>query len=348
MTFSKNSRVPVLVGALLGGLLLAPHASATVSGTLNNAGGGQDVTVSLSVIDFHPGPVTGTFVTSGGTNLISPSGNVGSGVSGTIKDLAAVNQPPITNFMIFSGSGIVLDLAVIGPGSANTNCSGLNIGDSCSIFPGSPFILTLAGPSTTGVSLSVSGAAHDGTPPDSHWMGAFTTQLVNMTPAQVQNLFGCAGAATPAACTHQGASITSSWSGSFIVIANPPPPRNVCPLTQGFWKNHPNAWPVTSLQLGSKTYTEAELLVLFGTAPKGDASLILAHQLIAAKLNVANGTSSIPVLSTIAAADALLATFSGKLPYNVPAGSVVGQQMTALSATLDSFNNGAFNPGCVD
>ena len=54
------------------------------------------------------------------------------------------------------------------------------------------------------------------------------------------------------------------------------------------------------------------------------------------------------MLTTIAQADALLATFAGKLPYNMPAASIVGQQMVALSTVLDSFNNGAFNPGCVD
>src|SRR5215471_1211924 len=57
-----------------------------------------------------------------------------------------------------------------------------------------------------------------------------------------------------------------------------------CPLTQGFWKNHPTAWPVSTLTLGTVSYTEAQLLNILGTSPgsKGgaDASLILAHQLI--------------------------------------------------------------------
>ena len=39
-----------------------------------------------------------------------------------------------------------------------------------------------------------------------------------------------------------------------------PTPAGVCPLTQGYWKNHSNAWPVNSLTLGSQTYTKAELL----------------------------------------------------------------------------------------
>ena len=46
-------------------------------------------------------------------------------------------------------------------------------------------------------------------------------------------------------------------------------------------------------------------------------SLILAHQLIASKLNLANGSDPAPVIGTIDQADALLSRFAGKLPYKV-------------------------------
>jgi hypothetical protein len=39
--------------------------------------------------------------------------------------------------------------------------------------------------------------------------------------------------------------------------------------------------------------------------------------LIAAKLNIANGSDPAPISSTITRADSLLSGFSGKLPYNV-------------------------------
>ncbi len=62
--------------------------------------------------------------------------------------------------------------------------------------------------------------------------------------------------------------------------------------------------------LGSQTYSKAELLTILrtrvGAGPKADASLILADQLIAAKLNIANGVDGTPVASTIADADAVL------------------------------------------
>jgi hypothetical protein len=119
-----------------------------------------------------------------------------------------------------------------------------------------------------------------------------------------------------------------------------------CPLGQGYWKNHPNDFPVGSLTIGCQTYTQAELLAILRTPVRGDASLILAYQLIAAKLNVFNGSDPAPISATISEADTLLCTFSGKLPYGVAPSSADGQQMTALASTLDDYNSGLLTPDC--
>jgi YVTN family beta-propeller protein len=124
------------------------------------------------------------------------------------------------------------------------------------------------------------------------------------------------------------------------------PVKFTCPLVQGLWKNSPDTWPVTSLTLGSQTYTQAELLTLFDTSPRGDASVILARQLIAAKLNIANGSNPNPIRSTIADADKLLSQFFGKLPYNVETSSDIGQQMVNHANVLDRYNNGGLTPEC--
>src|SRR5215208_6110995 len=60
-----------------------------------------------------------------------------------------------------------------------------------------------------------------------------------------------------------------------------------CTLTQGYWKNHPKAWPVSELALGSVTYTKAQALTVFGQPVDGNGLISLAHQLMASKLNVA-------------------------------------------------------------
>jgi len=119
-----------------------------------------------------------------------------------------------------------------------------------------------------------------------------------------------------------------------------------CPHTQGFWKNHPEDWPVGSLALGDETYTKDELLAIFRTPVRGDASLNLAHQLIAAKLNVAAGADSSVIAGTIAHADSLLAPFSGKLPYGVRSSSVAGRAMTTDARALDAYNNGRLTSSC--
>ena len=141
---------------------------------------------------------------------------------------------------------------------------------------------------------------------------------------------------------------TNQHEGSAIVDCTvPPPPTGQCPLSQGYWKNHSDAWPVTSLTLGNETYTQAELLALLRTPVRGDASLILAHQLIAAKLNIANGSDPAPVSATITDADSLLSGFAGKLPYHVRPSSPTGQAMVGDAATLDSYNNGQMTPDCT-
>lgn len=131
---------------------------------------------------------------------------------------------------------------------------------------------------------------------------------------------------------------------------NPPgDPGDFCPKTQGFWKNHASEWPVASLVLGSKVYSKAELLVIFNTPVGGDASLNLAHQLIAYKLNLANGAPLVETMVAIeATADFLLALSPGKLPYGISPATVVGAQMIGVKTLLDNYNNGVLTPDCGD
>ena len=94
--------------------------------------------------------------------------------------------------------------------------------------------------------------------------------------------------------------------------------------------------------LGSQTYTQAELLTILNTPSTGDASLILAKQLIAAKLNIANGSDPAPISSTIAHAESLLSMFSGKLPYNVDPSTPIGRRMVRDANRLDRYNSGYY------
>jgi hypothetical protein len=116
----------------------------------------------------------------------------------------------------------------------------------------------------------------------------------------------------------------------------PPPPPTACPLTQGFWKNHPSQWKVTTLTIGGIAYNKTQLLSIFNTSPGGDAKIILAHQLIAAMLNVANGAASTPL---IAQGNALLNGINLLTGPVIDPSSPLGTQMTNVSNQLDTYNS---------
>jgi hypothetical protein len=121
---------------------------------------------------------------------------------------------------------------------------------------------------------------------------------------------------------------------------------NKCPLGSGNWKNNP-AWPVTSLTLGSQSYTQAELTVILKTPAGGDASLILADALIATELSIAGDSNPGPIASTVSDADSLLATQSGLLPYSIKPSSGTGQAMVNDADILTSYNSGALTLSCT-
>jgi hypothetical protein len=111
-----------------------------------------------------------------------------------------------------------------------------------------------------------------------------------------------------------------------------------CTRTQGYWRNHPGEWLGVSLSLGNNEYTQAELLAIFRTPVRGNGLILLAHQLIAAKLNVLAGASSPDALTAIAAADDLI----GNLVVGVD--SLHPATASGLAETLDQFNNGNLGP----
>ncbi len=115
-----------------------------------------------------------------------------------------------------------------------------------------------------------------------------------------------------------------------------------CTYTIGYWKNHTGYWPVTSLTLGSVSYTASQLLSIFNQPVAGNGLISLAHQLIGAKLNIANGANPTGIASTIAAADALI---GGRVVPPVASGNLAPRTTSALTQALDDFNNGLAGPG---
>jgi hypothetical protein len=125
----------------------------------------------------------------------------------------------------------------------------------------------------------------------------------------------------------------------------PPPPGPGCTLTQGYWKNHAAAWPVSSLKLGTVTYTKAQLIAILETPVRGNGLVSLAHQLIAAKLNVAKGASPRAVAAAISLADAMIGS---RVIPPVGGGSLSTSATGLLTEVLDAYNNGKIGPGHCD
>jgi len=140
-----------------------------------------------------------------------------------------------------------------------------------------------------------------------------------------------------------------------IICSTAPCASAGCTYTMGFWKTHgptgcasgknTNAWPVSSLQLGTVSYTNLQLCSIFQTPVAGNGLISLAHQLIAAKLNIANGASGSSINQTISDADALI---GGLVVPPAGNGWLAPSATSALITALTNFNEGLTGPGHCD
>ncbi len=119
-----------------------------------------------------------------------------------------------------------------------------------------------------------------------------------------------------------------------------------CTFTLDYWRTHPDAWPATSLTLGTVTYNQPDLLAILNRPAGGNGLVILAHQLIATKLSIMNRADPTAVTASTAAADALI---GGLVSPAVGNDSLTPASVNGLATTLDQFNNGLIGPGhCAD
>lgn len=109
--------------------------------------------------------------------------------------------------------------------------------------------------------------------------------------------------------------------------------------SQGYWKNHLGRWPVDHITIGGVTYDARQARNLMKRPPKGDQTWSLYRQLLAAMLNVANGTCPDCIQQTINAANQWL--IDHPLGSGVKASSLAWQESGEdLAETLEAYNNG--------
>ena len=129
-----------------------------------------------------------------------------------------------------------------------------------------------------------------------------------------------------------------------------------CTYTQGYWKTHVNYAPkpqfakkrdATWALLGALAentlfFTSGKTWIqVLWTAPAGNAYYVLAHQYIAAKLNILDGASGAAVAAQIAQAEALFAQYGPNHNYWKQNKTAV----TTLAGALAAYNEGTTGPG---
>ena len=108
--------------------------------------------------------------------------------------------------------------------------------------------------------------------------------------------------------------------------------------TPGYWQNHPDAWPTSSIKIGGITYTKAQAITIIAMSVAGDKTYTLFPALVSAKLNVMVGNNSSCIYSTIAAADAWMALYPPG--SSVKGSSTEWKQGEPYYWALDNYNNG--------
>lgn len=126
-----------------------------------------------------------------------------------------------------------------------------------------------------------------------------------------------------------------------------------CTLTQGYWKTHSAAGPApydpawknlgpdehkTIFFLSGQTWHQ-----VFWTPPAGNPYYNLAHQYMAAKLNLLNGAASTPAVdAAIQQAEVLFGQYTPSQTAGLK--GQAKNTWTSLAGTLDRYNNGLIGP----
>ncbi len=134
---------------------------------------------------------------------------------------------------------------------------------------------------------------------------------------------------------------TTEWDEQTCdpIIAYEDLPISIGTGTQGYWKNHPDAWPVDLITIGGIIYSKTEAINIMDQPGKGDKTYDMFDQLVASKLNVFIGCTSSCIDQTIKDADIWLT--NNPLGSNVKASDPAWQnEGSNLHTTLDDYNNG--------
>lgn len=153
----------------------------------------------------------------------------------------------------------------------------------------------------------------------------------------------------PAGTTEVSGAISAGKLGCVVIFYNSmvPDEPGECTRTPGYWKTHPDAWPVEEVTIGGTTWSKEDAIDLLWQPERGDKSKTLFRALVAAKLNEFNGTDVSCVSDEMSDADGWLAEYP--VCSDVRGSSDAWKMGEPLYLTLDDYNNGLLcAPKCED
>jgi DNA transposition AAA+ family ATPase len=336
-TWSSNtlSVATITVSGLATGVSIG---TSTISANLNGVTGpAVSLTVSAPALESIAVTPANPSVAKGLTQQFTATGTFS---DGTTQDLTG--QVTWSSNMLSVATITANGLATgVSTGTATISAT-LNGIPGSTVLTVSPAVLesiavTPANPSvTTGQNeqFIATGTFSDGTTQDVTSRVAWASGKTSVATITASGLATAVGTGTSTI-----SATLNSVTGSTVLTAQAA--GSVAPHSVSFWKNNPAAWPVTSLTLGGFTYTQSELLAILTTQTL-DIPILLAQQLIAAKLNVANGSSAGSLIkAAIADSDKLLAAVGAKINPKGGNGKItpnIQAEMAADSGILLLYN----------
>ncbi len=129
-----------------------------------------------------------------------------------------------------------------------------------------------------------------------------------------------------------------------------------CTYTQGYWASHgpegcsagnnENVWPQSvmdnGLSLGQVNYAAEELCSILNTPVNNNGLISLAHQLIAVKINIANGSDPAEIEEAMDNAEALIGNL---IVPPVGVDYLSPSAINSIVSALTDYNEGATGPG---
>ena len=337
-----NALIGDLVIPPVGTGYLPPREAAPLAGILGRFNEGHMCAPSC---EQEPPPRPSATPTATGSPSTTPSGTpsaTGSPTASATATPSGTISPTATPSATPSATGSPTATPSVTPSATGSPTASATATPSGTI---SPTATPSATPSATGSPTATPSGTPSatGSPTASPTATPSGTISPTATPSATPSATGSPSAT--ATVTPSGTpSATATPTGTPSATATPSGTPGVCVRGQGYWKNHPEAWPVTELQLGNVTYTQQELLDILHDPVRGNGLLILAHQLIAAKLNIAAGADPTCIEETIAEADALIGDLV--IPP-VGNGYLAPRDAAPLAGLLGRFNEGGMcAPSC--